>query len=272
MGTRAAMGGSMMCLARANCSAADLKAAEGMKVSVHYTGHEEATGEVFDSSKDRDPLEFEVGAGQMIMGFDAAVHGMGVGDKKTITLAPEMAYGEPREEMVGQVPVDKLPEGTAVGTKLQLQGGMVAVVLAIQDGQATLDANHRLAGKTLVFDIEVMSVAPAPVLSVEQLSPGDGVNYPKKGDSCTMHYTGTLAENGAQFDSSRDRGQPFVFTLGVGQVIAGWDKGVAQLSVGERAILHIPSAMGYGARGAGGDIPPHADLKFDVELLAINAK
>jgi len=85
-----------------------------------------------------------------------------------------------------------------------------------------------------------------------------------------MHYTGTLRSNGQKFDSSRDRGQPFQFTLGVGQVIQGWDQGVAKLSLGERAELHIPSSMGYGPRGAGGVIPPNADLVFDVELLKIN--
>ena len=85
-----------------------------------------------------------------------------------------------------------------------------------------------------------------------------------------MHYTGTLAADGSQFDSSRDRGSPFKFTLGVGQVIQGWDKGVAKMSLGERANLHIPSELGYGAQGAGGAIPPNADLVFDVQLLAIN--
>ena len=85
-----------------------------------------------------------------------------------------------------------------------------------------------------------------------------------------MHYTGRLISNGAKFDSSVDRGQPFQFQIGVGQVIAGWDQGVIKMSLGEKATLRIPSAMGYGARGAGGVIPPNADLEFDVELLKIN--
>ena len=85
-----------------------------------------------------------------------------------------------------------------------------------------------------------------------------------------MHYTGRLAADGSKFDSSRDRNAPFAFTIGVGQVIAGWDQGVVQMSLGERATLKIPAAMGYGARGAGGAIPPNADLIFDVELLEIN--
>jgi len=93
---------------------------------------------------------------------------------------------------------------------------------------------------------------------------------PSKGQTCTMHYTGWLSaagKPGQKFDSSVDRGQPFSFTLGVGQVIQGWDEGVATMKKGGKRTLHIPAALGYGARGAGGVIPPNADLIFDVELL-----
>ncbi|BGP00124.1 FK506 binding protein proline rotamase rapamycin-binding protein [Rhodotorula toruloides] len=85
-----------------------------------------------------------------------------------------------------------------------------------------------------------------------------------------MHYHGTLASNGNKFDSSYDRGQPFQTAIGVGRVIRGWDEGVPQLSLGQKAKLHITSDYGYGARGAGGVIPPNADLVFEVELLKIN--
>ncbi len=86
----------------------------------------------------------------------------------------------------------------------------------------------------------------------------------------TCLSSGTLASNGEQFDSSHSRNRPFTFTIGVGQVIQGWDEGVMQMSLGEKAILRITSDYGYGARGAGGVIPPNADLVFEVELLQIN--
>merc|ERR1712226_353628 len=101
------------------------------------------------------------------------------------------------------------------------------------------------------------------------ISPGDGQTFPKQGDSLTMHYTGTLTD-GSKFDSSVDKGRPFTFTIGVGQVIKGWDEGVMNMSLGEKARLDITSDYGYGARGAGGVIPPNADLIFEVELLKIN--
>ena len=100
-------------------------------------------------------------------------------------------------------------------------------------------------------------------------SPGDGKHQPKDGDVLTMHYVGTLAANGKKFDSSRDRGAPFVFTIGQHRVIKGWDQGILGMSLGQRADLQVPAAMGYGKRGAGGSIPPNADLSFDVELLKI---
>ena len=95
---------------------------------------------------------------------------------------------------------------------------------------------------------------------------------PKSGQTCVMHYTGWLYENGAKgkkFDSSVDRGQPFEFPLGQRRVIAGWDEGVASMKVGGKRTLIIPPQLGYGARGAGGVIPPNATLMFDVELLAV---
>jgi peptidylprolyl isomerase len=95
---------------------------------------------------------------------------------------------------------------------------------------------------------------------------------PKTGQICVMHYTGWLYKDGAKgakFDSSVDRGEPFEFNIGAGEVIGGWDEGVASMKVGGKRTLIIPPELGYGARGAGGLIPPNATLMFDVELLGV---
>ena len=108
-------------------------------------------------------------------------------------------------------------------------------------------------------------------LQITDTKVGTGAQ-PAAGQTCVMHYTGWLYENGQKtkkFDSSRDRGQPFEFQIGRRMVIAGWDEGVASMKVGGQRTLIIPPDLGYGARGAGGVIPPNATLIFDVELLAV---
>jgi len=139
-----------------------------------------------------------------------------------------------------------------------------------------------LAGLALAA---ALAAAPRPALALDESKAtttlsglkiidtkvGTGAT-PKTGQTCVMHYTGWLYENGQKgkkFDSSVDRGQPFEFKIGVHQVIAGWDEGVATMKVGGRRTLIIPPEIGYGARGAGNLIPPNATLIFDVELLAI---
>jgi FK506-binding protein 1 len=105
-------------------------------------------------------------------------------------------------------------------------------------------------------------------VTVDTLTPGDGKTFPKKGQTVVVHYTGTLTD-GKKFDSSKDRGKPFKFRIGQGEVIKGWDEGVAQMSVGQKANLTCTPDYGYGAKGAGGVIPPNATLIFEVELLGL---
>jgi peptidylprolyl isomerase len=108
-------------------------------------------------------------------------------------------------------------------------------------------------------------------LQIIDTQPGTGT-VPKPGQTCVVHYTGWLYENGAKgkkFDSSVDRGEPFAFPIGQHRVIAGWDEGVGTMKAGGKRTLIIPPELGYGARGAGGVIPPNATLIFEVELLEV---
>lgn len=140
------------------------KAKKGDVVKVHYKGKLNS-GEQFDSSEGREPLEFTIGAGQMIAGFDAAIPGMVVGEKKTITIAPENAYGKKNEEAIIEFPKSNIPPDMKLepGMKLQLRdeaGHPVPVIVTeVKDEVVILDANHELAGKELIFDIELVEIS-----------------------------------------------------------------------------------------------------------------
>jgi FKBP-type peptidyl-prolyl cis-trans isomerase len=151
--------------------------------------------------------------------------------------------------------------------RFQLRSFAIAIIAAIGmvgvlPFAAPSEAAAQTAGKT---------VTTASGLQIIDSTVGTGA-APKPGQICVMHYTGWLYENGKKgkkFDSSLDRNQPFEFPIGQGRVIAGWDEGVATMKVGGKRTLIIPPELGYGARGAGGVIPPNATLMFDVELLAV---
>ncbi len=215
--------------------------ARGDVVQVHYTGWLE-DGTKFDSSRDRnEPFEFSLGRGQVIPGWDEGTASMKVGGVRRLVVPANLAYGE---------------EGA---------GGVIP------------------PGATLTFEVELLSIRRAPAFpkydettlaktesgllwQTVAEGTGDGI---EDGDSATIHYSGWL-DHETLFDSSRTRGEPFRMRLGAGQVIPGWEEGVRGMKVGERRILVVPPALGYGEQGAHGVIPPDSTLVFDVELLSID--
>lgn len=139
------------------------KAKKGDTVKVHYTGKLD-DGTVFDSSESREPLEFRIGEGQVIAGFEDAVVGMGTGDSTTVTIPADMAYGPHREEMVVVVDRDRLPadrepkKGDLWQIHRDNDEPIVVLIADVSDGKVTLDANHPLAGKDLIFDIRIEEI------------------------------------------------------------------------------------------------------------------
>jgi len=135
---------------------------------------------------------------------------------------------------------------------------------------STLSVTTGVIAMSQAADAQPVTTTPSG-LKIIDIKVGAGPS-PKPGQTCVMNYTGWLYDNGkkgAKFDSSLDRNQPFSFPIGQRQVIAGWDEGVATMKVGGKRTLIIPPELGYGARGAGGVIPPNATLIFDVELLGV---
>jgi FKBP-type peptidyl-prolyl cis-trans isomerase FkpA len=149
-----------------------------------------------------------------------------------------------------------------------LRAPILALSVALA-GAILLNAGARTPAAAQTTGSKMTTTASG--LKIEDTKVGTGAT-PKSGQTCVMHYTGWLYVDGAKgqkFDSSVDRREPFEFQIGRGMVIKGWDEGVASMKVGGKRTLIIPPELGYGARGAGGVIPPNATLMFDVELLAV---
>ncbi len=221
------------------------EAKSGADVAVHYTGwlyKDGVKGAKFDSSKDRgQPFEFELDGGMVIRGWDEGVQGMKVGGRRVLVIPPELGYGA--RGAGGVIP----PNATLMFEVelLGVSGGPETVHLNLQETASGLKYQDTVEGK------------------------GDEA---RAGQRVTVHYTGWLYKDGQRtkkFDSSKDRGDPFQFQLGGGEVIRGWDEGVQGMKIGGVRMLVIPAELGYGAYGAGGVIPPHATLLFEVELLAV---
>jgi FKBP-type peptidyl-prolyl cis-trans isomerase len=202
---------------------------------VHYSGwlwEDDAKGKKFDSSKDRGvPFFFAVGQRKVIPGWDEGVATMKVGGKRELLIPSSLGYGP--KGFPGAIPPNS----------------------------------------TLFFEVELLGKFEKTSTGLEyrDVKVGTGAK-PKTGQTCVMHYTGWLWSGhgkGKKFDSSKDHGEPLPFKLGVGEVIPGWDEGVATMKVGGKRELIIPSELGYGRRGFGGVIPPNATLFFEVELLEL---
>lgn len=217
------------------------RAKAGDMVSVHYTG-KLTNDTVFDSSHNRNqPIKFKLGAGQVIKGWDEGIALLNVGDKAIFTIPPDLGYGS---RAMGPIP----------------------------------------ANSTLIFEVELVQIIERPkpfdVKGKDTLTTASGLKYiklnttegeaPKAGDRVFVHYTGFF-EDGKIFDSSVERGQVFNFMLGQGQVIAGWDEGIALLKKGEKARLIVPYPLGYGENGYPPYIPAKATLIFDVELMDVTS-
>ena len=188
------------------------------------------------------------------------------GDSILVKIPTKTLFGE---SFKSPVPPSLNPEGEitfCLGLdKIRTQEEMEADALA--QSQEQMDSDIEIIDKYLEengIDAQSTESGLRYVIDVE----GTG-NYPEPGDSVKVHYTGTLL-GGDKFDSSLDRGEPLPFVIGRRQVIMGWDEGIALLKPGGKGTLYIPSPLAYGARGAGGLIPPNAVLKFDVELIEIN--
>lgn len=143
----------------------------GCVTAVHYTGKLD-DGSVFDTSREREPLEFVVGGGKVIAGFDDAVLGLQAGESRMLQVGPEKAYGSPRTDLVADVPKESAPDGLEVGNVVQLSNGMTARITSITDDAITIDANHPLAGMALTFEVELLDLVPASSLGLATFGGG----------------------------------------------------------------------------------------------------
>lgn len=250
-----------------------ISAKPGDYVTVHYTGTL-LDGTKFDSSKDRGtPFSFQIGMGRVIQGWEKGIPLFPVGGKGKIFLPSQLAYGErgagakipANTPLIFEIEVIEVTPQAEYAEKMrieqELQRNTANLLAAAQ--KATDKAVIEEYAKEKGLNIQTTPSGLAYVIE----APGMGEKV-KIGQVATVHYAGYLT-NGTKFDSSFDRNEPFSLTVGIGQVIAGWDEGLQLLAKGGKAKLILPSGLAYGPRGAGGVIPPNTVLVFDVEVLNI---
>jgi FKBP-type peptidyl-prolyl cis-trans isomerase len=212
----------------------------GDLVAVHYHGWLAADGTQFDSSAKRgEPITFPLGAGRVIPGWDEGVAAMTIGSKARLRIPFDLAYGEKGR---GPIPAK---------SDLVFDVWLVGSFSEAKDGIPEIDESTAKTSPTGLVKIP-MTVGNGQVVGTSTAS---------------VHYHGWLASDGSLFDSSARRGQPISFPVGVGMVIPGWDEGISEMKVGEKARFRIPSALAYGDRSPGAAIPANSDLVFDVWVV-----
>ena len=248
--------------------------ANGSPTLVHYTGWlydpsaPDGKGVQFDSSRVRTaPYSFIVGVGKVIKGWDQGVVGMHVKAKRTIIIPPSLGYGANERP--------RIPANSTLIFDIEI----IDIIATDSSGTGATTTSVPVAAPAAIPPIFLGAKAPLPTspttLTMIDQSVGTGKTA-ESGVPVSVHYTGWLYDaklpngKGNKFDSSVDRGQPFTFPLGGKRVIRGWDEGVVGMKIKGKRTLIIPPDYGYGARGAGGVIPPNATLIFDVELIEVN--
>jgi len=245
----------------------------GQDVTVHYTLFLDNCVFIESSRDEGEPLTFTIGQGLLIDGWEEAIPRMSLGQRASLTLSPDMAYGEegagdgvipPNAVLIFDVEIIEISGDSVVPGHFQ---GLKKSLTSPQ--------NPTCVGSTFQDDLPSgtadISTYSAPEVSMYLVLGlvGDGVTFPQPGQDVTVHYTLYLADC-TLIESSRDEGEPLTFTIGQGLLIDGWEEAIPRMSLGQRSTLTLSPDMAYGEGGAGdGVIPPNAVLIFDIEIISI---
>jgi FKBP-type peptidyl-prolyl cis-trans isomerase FkpA len=231
-----------------------VNAKNGDIIKIHFALSTEKDSLLRSTFKDPTPVEMPLRDGVFKGSLEEGLMMMSAGDSATFLINADSMF----QKVFNSALPPFIRKGSNVIFVIKMISAMSEADIIAQEDKSIQEymTNNNLKG----------TKTPSGMYYV-QTKAGTGAKA-EKGKTVSVHYTGMLL-NGTKFDSSVDRGQPFEFGLGQGQVIQGWDEGIALMSIGEKGILLIPSALGYGSRGAGGSIPPNASLVFEVELLGI---
>lgn len=240
----------------------DLKVGDGERpqpgdqVTVHYLVMLEDGTVIDDSYTDNSPLTFAIGRAEVIEGWDEGISSMREGGRRRLIIPPDLAYGE-------QGFGDVIPPNATLISEVDLlavdPASSPTPTLPTQSPTTAPEAPPEMSGE------EITTASGLKYIDIEV---GDGEEA-VAGDTVVVNYTGWLADAGTKFDSSLERSTPFSFTLGAGDVIAGWDEGILNMKVGGKRRLIIPPDLGYGEQGRAPVIPANATLIFDVELIEV---